>query len=167
MVCVCFSFSPFPTRCLASSTCSYGRATPGSSTRRPAGTPRSSPLSQDPGDSRSLRPSKHRQHQAMPTDARGHTDTRKRREKRRKEKRSAFFWDGRGCALLDCNTCRYSENSKRSIMWWKVIFRKVWMWTSPDETYHVALQMSFSFALLCRCTLLSYLKRRRATCAAP
>lgn len=97
-----FSFSPFPTRCLASSTCSYGRATPGSSTRRPAGTPRSSPLSQDPGDSRSLRPSKHRQHQAMPTDARGHADTHKRREEKgREEKRSAFFWGGRGmCARL-------------------------------------------------------------------
>lgn len=156
-----FSFSPFPTRCLASSTCSYGRATPGSSTRRPAGTPRSSPLSQDPGDSRSLRPSKHRQHQAMPTDARRYTQ-----EKRGEEKCLFLGWAGH-VRTLDCNTCRYSENSKPSITRWKVVFRKGWMWTSPDETDHVALQMSFSFALLCRCTLLSYLKRRRATCAAP
>lgn len=89
-----------------------------------------------------------------------------REESRREEKCLFLGWAGH-VRTLDCNTCRYSENSKRSITRWKVIFRKGWMWTSPDETDHVALQMSFSFALLCRCTLLSYLKRRRATCAAP
>lgn len=44
-------------RCLATSTCLYGRATPGLCTKRPAGTPRNSPLKPVLEGSKSLHPS--------------------------------------------------------------------------------------------------------------